>query len=383
MHILVIAAAYPNSYRQTSGIFFKEQAEALSKAGHTVGLISVNFISVKYILSKKKIDFPSYCGELNKVNTIVNHFPVLPKFRHLRLKLKFTLGKKLFKKYIRKYGMPDIIHQHTYEDGLLTNFIKSKYSIPYVLTEHYTHFFRGIVKGRIEQIARKSYKNSSFNMCVGEKLRTTLESHFQMPFTFVPNLINTGRFVPAKNKKKSERIDFISIGGLIRRKNFDNLIRAFSTLMKNNSKLHLTIAGEGEEKARLKKLIKSFGLEEQITLYGQAKRNEVLNLLQQSDFFIMSSGSETFGVVLIEAMSCGLPVISVKNGGAENIIKNENVGILCEASPESLRNAVLKIQEKNYDSEYIRNYIIENFSETAVTKQWINIYKKVLQEQSL
>ncbi len=379
MHILFIAASYPSSYRKTSGIFFKEQAEAVAKTGNKTGLISVNYTSLRYVFSQRKISFPTVVHSENNVNTIINNFPLLPGMRKSALRLKLALGKKLFKQYVTKFGMPDIIHQHTYEDGLLTNYIKSRYNIPYVLTEHYTHFFGNKTKRGIKSVAKKSYENSSFNMCVGKKLQETLKFHFQKDFSLVPNLINTDIFTPKSDKNISVIEKFVSIGGLIKRKNFDNLIKAFSPIMKSNPKIRLTIAGDGEEKKNLQNLINELGLQQQITLFGQANRDEVLTLLQNSDCFIMSSLRETFGVVLIEAMSCGLPVISVKNGGAENIITDAKLGILCNSDNASMQKAIEKIRTKKYSSEFIRNHIIQNFSEKAVTAKWVDIYKKVLE----
>ncbi len=378
MHVLFLVASYPSSYRKTAGIFFKEQAEAVAKTGNKVGLISVNFTSLRYVFSQKKINFPTIVKTENNVDTYIYNVPVLPGTPQLQLDLKFIIGKRLFKKYVSKFGMPDIIHQHTYEDGLLTNYIKSHYKIPYVLTEHYTHFFAKKVKPKFKAIAKKSYENSSFNMCVGKELQETLRLRFQKEFSIVSNLVNTNIFRPKAERGNSKLQNFISVGNLIARKNFANLIEAFLPIMQSNPAIHLTIVGDGEEKNNLQNLITKLNLKNQITLFGQANRNEVLMLLQKSDCFIMSSLKETFGVVLIEAMSCGLPVISTKNGGAENIVTDEKLGILCNTDAVSMRKAIEEIQQKNYNSEFIRNHIIQNFSEEVVTQKWLEIYNKVL-----
>ena len=84
-------------------------------------------------------------------------------------------------------------------------------------------------------------------------------------------------------------------------------------------------------------------------LLGKKNRNEVKFEMQQADCFVLSSYHETFGVVLIEAMSCGLPVLSTKSGGPESIIKSSKLGKLCDL--KDLDIEMLKIVKSNYNSD--------------------------------
>ena len=107
---------------------------------------------------------------------------------------------------------------------------------------------------------------------------------------------------------------------------------------------------------------KMLEISEQKNNLDDDKKN-ILKLLRNSDYFVLSSNFETFGVVLIEAMSCGLPVISTKSGGPETIIINEKLGLLCEKNNIfALANVIKNITKMNFDSNYIRNYAIRNFS---------------------
>ena len=117
-------------------------------------------------------------------------------------------------------------------------------------------------------------------------------------------------------------------------------------------------------------------MSKQIFLNGYANRYDVLKFLQQSKYFVSTSKVETFGVVLIEAMSCGLPVLSTKSGGPESIIKNSMLGILCDLN--DLEKEMLKIVKSNYNSDYIRKYIVDNFSEKIISKKLIQFILKSL-----
>ena len=97
--------------------------------------------------------------------------------------------------------------------------------------------------------------------------------------------------------------------------------------------------------------------------------------MQKSSYFVLSSLYETFGVVLIEAMACGLPLLSTKCGGPESIIANDNLGVLCNVVSNSLSLAMLTVSNKTYNREYIRSYAVGYFSGKVLSKQLINIYE--------
>ena len=120
-------------------------------------------------------------------------------------------------------------------------------------------------------------------------------------------------------------------------------------------------------------------MKEQIRLYGFATREEILKELQSSNAFVLSSKYETFGVVLIEAMSCGLPVVSTKCGGPESIIINEKLGLLTDNNnSNALANIMLNVYKSSYDSKYIRESCIENFSQNVVALKIKKVYEDIL-----
>jgi len=117
-------------------------------------------------------------------------------------------------------------------------------------------------------------------------------------------------------------------------------------------------------------------MQQQIKLHGVADRKEVLKLLQSSDAFVLSSQYETFGVVVIEAMSCGLPVVATRCGGPESIVVNNKLGKLVDIDVDGLSKGMLELYNKKYDSKYIRDYVIDNFSADVISEKLLNVYNQ-------
>ena len=378
MHVLIIPSWYANTYNPLSGVFFKEQAEALAKYGNKIGVIAIQEISIKDIFKQKKLDFSNKHFTENGVYTYSLQYPAIPKLNGVRRKIKITLFVKLFEDYIKQHGLPDIIHLHSFMAGELAIYIKEKYNIPYIVTEHNTGFARNLVSEKDLVRAKKGFENSAYNIAVSKQFRDLLQNKFTLNFNYVANIVNIDFFNIKKSNKK-DTYSFINIAFLDKKKNQDMLIRAFANAFTNKPKIKLTIVGDGPEYSNLNNLIKELDMENQISLYGRANREEVKIILQKSDAFVLSSKYETFGVVIIEAMACGLPVVATKCGGPESIINSEKVGLLSEIDENKLSEKLLEMYNNRliFDSNYIRKYVENNFSEQVIAKQLLSIYQTV------
>lgn len=382
MNILFLPTAYPNIYNDHSSIFVQDQAEALVKSGLNVSVIGAIPISFKYIFQKKIFKFGNFESEKNGVTVGLFLFPSIPKLRRFNQFIRYSINKALMKKYLKSHNDLNIIHVHNATAGEAALWMKNNYRIPYCITEHSSAFSRGTIsKSEVIRYA-EVYRNSSHNIAVSKEFCNLLEEIYKVKFHYIPNVVDTSFFIPVKQKKKKE-FNFINIANLNENKNHTMLVKAFTTSFKDQKSIKLSILGAGPEYHNLKKEIKKLGMEGQITLFGFATRKQVSHELQKADVFVFSSNYETFGVVLIEAMSCGLPVVATKCGGAESIVENSKLGMLVEKnSDEEMSKAMKQIYEKKqtYNSEYIREYIIQHFSESSVTIKLIDVYREVFNE---
>lgn len=378
MHILILPSWYPSPYNELSGIFFKEQAEALAEFAK-VGVISSQPISIKDVYKLKKINFTKRIFVDNNVETFQRTFLSIPKIKRIRYQIQMYYFKQMFNEYIKKNGLPDIVHAHSFIAGQWALWIKKKYDIPYVITEHSSGFIQNIYNRVEQESAKNVFYNASKRFAVSKEFVDFFIKTFNIHFDYLPNIVDIDFFSIKKNIKK-ENFMFINIAFLNKNKSQDMLIKSFSKAFKGKKNIKLLIVGDGPEYDNLNKLINNLNMNEQISLYGRASREEVRDLLHQSDVFVLSSKYETFGVVLIEAMACGLPVVSTKSGGPESIILSEQLGYLCEYDENELEKSLKKIYQNysKFNPDLIRNYVVENFSKQKIAERLLNEYKSII-----
>ena len=137
-----------------------------------------------------------------------------------------------------------------------------------------------------------------------------------------------------KKYKFSDPIKILSVGRLVEKKGREDLLRAFSMVIKRFPFAHLTIVGDGPQGKKLRKLIGTLKLQDHVTLYGWATKQEVKKLLSEHHIFVLSSkrardgNQEGIPNALKEAMAAGLPVVSTRHSGISELIEHEKTGLL-------------------------------------------------------
>jgi len=167
-------------------------------------------------------------------------------------------------------------------------------------------------------------------------------------------------------------------------KGIDILLKAFAKLEKHQpGKYRLVVGGNGSQMQQLLGLKKQLGLEGKVTFTGHLNKEEIRTQMQNAHAFVLPSRFEAFGVVYIEAMACGLPVIAAKAGGPETFITPET-GIITEPeNPEKLADAMKSMQKNyaNYDATTIKEITSSSFGREAVARKYLNLYREVLNKK--
>jgi L-malate glycosyltransferase len=382
LHILVIASFYPSEIRPQTGIFFKAQVQALRKAGHQVGVI----------VAPRLWETLGHIRQYKRWDTLTHEDDVIYRMHRGWFPRIFPLicagwhgyeGLKAFETYIAEQGRPDIIHAHNiFYAGYMAVRIARQHTIPTVLTEHSSNFILGriflpgqhiVVKHTLKQI------NAIF--AVGRRLAETINRRYQPenPVSILHNVVDIDYFVP-KSSDNSEFI-FAAVGAMRSLKRFDLLITAFAKAFKGQP-VKLYIGGDGQQLDNIRTLIGDLDVANQVELLGYLRHKDVLELFQKADAIVSSSDDETFGVTLIEAMSCGKPVIATRSGGPEDFVTDE-VGLLVPRDdPDALSDALQTMLQnyESYDALRIREYCIEMFSEATIVHKLETIYQQLLEK---
>lgn len=385
MHILIVPSWYPASPADPGGSFFREQAIALARAGLRVGVTFPNFRSLKHL--RRSLGEPAGVQVENDegVQTYrlqaLNWAPRIPVGIHRQW---ITRGLRLFKAYLAAEGSPDVIHAHSMLfGGALAIEIKRRYGIPVVVTEHSTGYAKRVLSPFELRCAASIAQATDRNLAVSDQFVTLLSNLFPdstAPWQTMPNMVNQAFLQQPRRQRVAGGFRFINVALLNKTKRHANLIRAFAAAFKLDPDTTLEIAGDGPERAALQALIDELGLQSRVTLLGSVPRARVPTLLDGADAFVLSSNYETFGVVVVEALALGLPVVATACGGPDSIVTPDD-GLLVEVDNiDQLSHAMQTVRQQivRFDSNAIRARCAARYGEPAIVQRLMSIYRELI-----
>ena len=390
LHVLILPSWYPNKLNPINGCFFREQAKALAKAGMRVSVISPSAVSMRNLeLWRKLRKYPEryHDGEITTYQKVfLNTFPRMP---YLQTKQFLLIGLKMFQQYVDENGKPDLIHAHAaIMGGRLALEISRCYGIPYVITEHSSGFARNIYKKKQLEIAKEAYRFAQARIAVSRPFGQLLERMFPDAFTDwieVPNIVMPEFSPPVNIEGKSrlktqEHFIFLNLGIMTPKKGQRDLLKSFANSFQGDSRVRLRIGGDGPLRAELQQLAEELGILNQIDFLGSLDREQVVEEMRHCDAFVLSSHFETFGVVLIEALACGKPVIATACGGPESIVNDGNGILVPPKDIKALSKALQSIRTnyKTFIPEEIARDCHDRFGAESVVAKLQRIYEKVL-----
>lgn len=368
MNILVVTADYPDSNNLYQGIFVKEQAYALAEEHSVTVFIFKNNTNVFNIFPKATIicNKTLICEE--HLLSITKGLPIINQFIYLFLSYKQVVKLVKTKKI-------ELLHCHfTYPSAVIAYFIKLFYNIPYIITEHSSKFENQFRSKIHKFLTLLSFTNANRIICVSDPSREKLIK-YQNSTLMKPTLVTISNFIDeSKFSLKSELVnkDIVNIGFLgdlnTNKKGLDILLKALS---KADYDFILHIGGAGIFLEKNQELARTLGISNKCIFYQGISPETSNSFFNKLDFFVLSSRIESFGIVVIEALACGLPVIATICGGPEYIL-NEELGILIEKNNvdelvvalHTMRNSYY-----NYDPNKIREFCLSNYSKAVYIRR--------------
>lgn len=286
---------------------------------------------------------------------------------------------KKYKKMIKDF-QPDVVHAHMVHANIFARINRIGCAIPKLIcTAHNSN-----EGGQLRMLA---YKYTNFLSDLNTNVSQEASKSFVLKGAFnknnlitVYNGIDLNKFIFFNKDIKSNELKFVSVGRFNVQKDYPNLLHAIAIFLENlqQKKYIFKIVGEGELRPQIEELIEHLGLKDNVTLLG--RRDDIPQLMQEADFFILSSAYEGFGLVVAEAMACGAFVIATNSGGVAEVMGDTGILVppqdskaLAEAIKQAVSKTPIEIQENNLKA---RKRVEELFSLEKSVENWLKIYRE-------
>ncbi|EGL19336.1 MULTISPECIES: glycosyltransferase [unclassified Paenibacillus] len=374
---IFILSDYPSREKPTYYSFIKSRVEAIK------GVCELSVI---------KVDINEKNRNVHEIIQEDGYRMILLKIKksnlpRVRLFLYNSLVKKVFEQLIKE-EQPDLIHVHfsSYYSWIVADTVR-KLHIPFCITEHATFFEHRVNTFYFGRKIKMALQEADMVFAVSRSLRDTMLKYISRPIEVKHNIVNTAKFSLRDGKQHEEKqpkqaLNILTVGSfeLNDKKGYEILIKALAKLKEKGIPFQCKIIGEGPNKDNLLTLRDEHGITENVDFPGSVANDKLQEFYWEADFFVSSSRTETFGVVLIEAMSCGLPVVATRSGGPEDfvddsvglLVANESVDALCEGM------LLMAARYRTYDSSIIRQTIENRFSADRYKEQMQGIYASLI-----
>ncbi len=311
--------------------------------------------------------------------------------------------KKALKKEIENFDLVHITGVWNYPIFAAASCAK-RHKKPYIISPRGTlyeeTFFGGSILSKVKKsiywplVAKKIIENSeSLHFTTQDEAEKTIEFlNLKNNYFIVPNGLDLGQFLkdlPQKGYFKSKYLplgnDYILILGRLNwKKGFDILVPAFAEVLKEYPDLYLAIVGPDEKNYQkiIKKLIQKNNIKDRVIFTGLLKGKEKLGAYLDARAFVLPSYSENFGMVVLEAMACGLPTIISNKVGIYKEVEKHQAGLIAKANPKSISWALLNVL-KNPNlagslSENGKNLVKQVYDIKEVAKNMAREYDKIV-----
>jgi glycosyltransferase involved in cell wall biosynthesis len=376
-------------------------ATHLAKRGHDVAILTDNYRTAnQYPEIKENVEIYGVPNLFHIIQTNIflkanfwgkvvstkNQFGPLKSF------LRIAVWLSLYHRVIEMLK-PDIIHVHHLETRFPFTFFATENKIPIVTTIHSTHsieFSNDQLSRRLQHLFIQRNLNLSRNLIfVSQFIKQSFEKLFPNGLNekrtwVIYNPVERSLFYLLSKRKAREFIDasldkplILFVGNLIPRKGAHILLDALNELKVRGLEIHLKIVGDGPQKDELASLIQEKELSLLVSLDGSMTQKELLYYYNAADLFVLPSLMESFGIVFIEAMLCGCPVIG-SSMVLDELLPSDNYG--CFVPPndaKALASAIEKAIQKSWNREQVREYAL-NFDWKKKIPDFEHMYREII-----
>jgi D-inositol-3-phosphate glycosyltransferase len=292
---------------------------------------------------------------------------------------------------------PHVVHSHFWMSGLASLLAARDLDLPVVQTFHALGTVKRRYQGKADtspperiaierMIGRKATRVAA--TCSDEQYELTRMGVPRSRTAVVPCGVDITKFTPARRRaKRRDRTRIVTVGRLVPRKGFDTVIAALALLPKTE----LVIAGgpakgklgDCTEAQALQAKARQLGVADRVRLTGQVVRQKMPGLLRSADAVVCVPWYEPFGIVPLEAMACGVPVVAAAVGGLMDTIVDRGTGLLVPArNPVALANALTQLLDDDVMNETYgmagRDRVVARYSWDRIAWDTLRVYESSL-----
>ncbi len=369
LRILIVSAAY-RPYPSGVSEHVHYLALNLKKLGHQVHVLTTRFPKFEHLTEKDAVEIPVHRIGQALLVPLNRSYATLP----VGLRIPFQIAK-----FIRAHKF-DIIHCH----GVFWPEI-SYWAIHYSNTINVVTFltagFRIHSRGKrlFQLIFRNHLKKIHGRIAISQRARAAIEPYIPGDYRIIPSGVDLERFRPGLAplpEKKTTTPRILFLGRLDERKGIDVLINAIPLIRQTIPDIKVIVVGKGPMERKSRALVEKLGLNQTVQFVGPAKQSEIPRYYCGCDVYCSPAlGGETQGVVLLEAMACGVPAVASSIPGYDETIHDGVNGILFPPGDiKALSRAIIKV----INNAELRNKLIEGGLNRVKEYAWPVIARKTL-----
>ncbi len=382
MNIALVSHLFPNELATSQGKFIKDMFELLKDNSSTdVSLIVPTPLTVPFTKRNSLNNAPFFSSSKNITRLKYLSFPRKTFPRAIQKSISYTLLSHL------EAFSPDIVHVHwLYPDGLAIPALK-KVGYKVILTIHGSDWYQSINKPHFRSIISEIFENVDRVLYSGPKLKIDIENEFPMlsaKSDIIYNMVDARKYtVPSKAKRVEKRtklgwddskVHALTVASIREEKGIDLLLDAII----DNPELKNTIfhiIGNYENTEYSKEIEKKLeqGRFQNIQVHPTVSPDELIDYYFSADYYILPSRREGFNVSILEAASCGLPVVATDVGGSKEI---KDAGLIIPKGDHLVKYIELMNNRfSGYSAKEIHSYITKSYGQNAFLKRQLVNYE--------
>jgi glycosyltransferase involved in cell wall biosynthesis len=394
MRVLLLSHMFPRGADDWGGIFVQEQAVALREARVDVRVMAGEPIWLmprvlrhrlvyRHLITTPTANWHAVAG----IPTL--YFSYLVGYRPRCVGMDGISYRREIKRLadrVRADFPFDLVHAHTaFPDGGAGAWLARRFNVPLIITEHTGPFATLTERATVRRQTERAINSADTVIAVSNALKRDMLAQVRVReadrIQVLGNGVNPELFRPEGTGPPDDgTVCALWIGGFLPVKQPLMLIDAFAMALKEDSRLRLSLVGRGFLEEEVRARIKSAAVQGQVSVFPSAPRAMVADYMRRHHFLVISSESETFGLVAVEAMACGRPVLSTRCGGPEETIGQSGTGELVDNSVGGLAKGFLAMAARHgeFCATALHEYARSRFGLNTIAERLKAVYSDSL-----